>query len=64
MRSASSTSFTSETCPVNSLGDVLRLALYSVYSASRNVWRDTSKATAMWVGCSSRSRLISIEVKP
>ena len=30
----------------------------------RNVWRETSKATATWVGFSSRSTLMSIEVKP
>ena len=30
----------------------------------RNVWRDTSKATATWAGCSSRSALMSIDVKP
>ena len=49
---------------LNSAGVLLRFALYSAYSSSRNVWRDTSKATATWVGCSSRSTLTSIEVKP
>ncbi len=48
----------------NSSGVLLRLALYSEYSSMRKVWRETSNATATWVGCSSRSTLISIEVKP
>ena len=48
----------------NSSGVLLRFALYSEYSARRKVCRDLSKATPMWVGCSSRSTLISIEVKP
>ena len=30
----------------------------------RKVWRETSKATAMCVGASSRRVLISIEVNP
>ena len=64
IRSASSTSLTSETWPENSSGDLERLALYSAYSSVRNVCRDTSKATPTCVGCSSRSTLISIEVKP
>ena len=65
MRSASSTSLMQrQTWPLNSSGVAMRLALYSAYSSVRNVWRDTSKATATWVGCSSRSTLISIEVKP
>jgi hypothetical protein len=38
--------------------------LYSAYSWRRKVCRDLSNATPMWVGCSSRSTLISIEVKP
>ena len=46
------------------VGLVERLALYSAYSSERNVCRDTSKATARWVGVSSRSTLISIDVKP
>ena len=54
----------SDTWPLNSSGDLERLALYSAYSSERNVCRETSKATATWVGCSSRSTLISIEVKP
>ena len=41
-----------------------RPALYSVYSSVRNVWRDLSNATATCVGCSSRSMLMSIDVKP
>ena len=64
MRSASSTSSISGSWLLNSSGVLLRFALYSEYSASRNVCRDTSNATATWVGCSSRSTLISIEVKP
>ncbi len=63
-RSAASTSWISDTCPLNSLGDVERLALYSAYSSERKVCRDTSKATPTWVGRSSRSTLMSIEVKP
>ena len=63
-RSALSTSLISETWPWNSSGDLDRLALYSAYCSERKVCRDTSNATAMWVGCSSRSTLISIEVKP
>ena len=64
MFSASSTSLISATCPLNSGGDADRLALYSAYSSLRNVCRDTSKATARCVGCSSRNTLISIEVNP
>ena len=64
MRNASSTSLISGSWLGNSSGVLLRLALYSAYSSSRNVLRDTSKATATWVGCSSRSTLMSIEVKP
>src|SRR5690606_28586736 len=48
----------------NSAGDLERFALYSEYASDRNVFRETSKATPTWVGCSSRSTLISIEVKP
>lgn len=40
------------------IGLVLRIAL------GRKVCRDTSKAAAMWVGASSRRRLISMAVKP
>ena len=45
-------------------GVALRPALYSAYSSSRKVCRDRSKATPMWVGSSSRSMLMSIDVKP
>ena len=38
--------------------------LHGGASVVRNVWRDTSKATATCDGCSSRSALMSIEVKP
>ena len=64
MRSAASTSRISGTWLLNSLGVTERPALYSVYSSERKVCRETSNATATWVGSSSRSRLISIEVKP
>ena len=49
---------------LNSVGVLLRFALYSGYSASRNVFRERSNATATWVGCSSRSTLTSIDVNP
>ena len=62
--SAPSTSWIRLTCPLKSSGVALRVALYSGYSSLRNVWRETSKATARWVGRSSRSALISMEVKP
>jgi hypothetical protein len=62
--SASRTSLISEICPVNSCGDLLRLALYSVYSSERNVLRETSNATARCVGFSSRRTLMSIDVNP
>ena len=64
MRSASSTSWTRLTWPLKSVGVSLRLALYSAYCSVRNDRRDTSKATTMCVGRSSRSTLISIDVKP
>ena len=48
----------------NSPGVLLRPALYSAYSSMRKVCRETSKATPTWVGRSSRSTLMSIEVKP
>ena len=63
-RSAASTSLTRETCPLNSVGLADRFALYSEYSAALKVLRDTSKATARWVGLSSRSTLMSIDVNP
>ena len=44
--SASRTSLTRSTCPLNSSGLADRLALYSTYSSERNVLRDTSNATA------------------
>src|SRR3954469_23040716 len=61
----------SMTCPMRSIwplisrGGSFRPPLYSLYSVFR--WVDsseTSKATAMWVGCCSLIRLISMEVKP
>src|SRR6478736_3146163 len=51
--------------PLISRGVSFRPPLYSLYSVLR--WVDsseTSNATAMWVGCCSLMRLISIEVKP
>ena len=45
IRSASSTSRSSGSCPENSVGVAERPALYSGYSAARKVLRDTSKAT-------------------
>ena len=60
----SSTSRISGTWPLNSSGLADRVALYSGYSTVRKVVRDTSKATPMWVGFSSRSALMSMEVKP
>jgi hypothetical protein len=62
--SAVSTSRISGTCPLNSSGLAERVALYSGYSTERKVCRDTSNATARWVGCSSRSALMSIDVNP
>lgn len=41
-----------------------RPALYSGYLSTRKVCQETSKAAAMWLGCSSRSRLMSMAVKP
>ena len=64
MPSAWTTSLMRSTWPLNSDGEALRLPLYSAYSAVRNVCRDTSKATATCVGRSSRSTLMSIDVKP
>ena len=63
-RRALSTSLINETCPWNSSGDLARLALYSAYCSARKVALETSKATARWVGCSSRSTLMSIAVNP
>ncbi len=64
MCSASSTSLINGSWLLNSSGVLLRLALYSGYCSSRKVCRDMSNATPTWVGCSSRSTLISIEVNP
>ena len=64
MCSASSSASISGSWLLNSSGVLLRFALYSEYSSSRNVLRDTSNATPTWVGCSSRSTLVSIEVNP
>ena len=50
--------------PRNSSGVALRVALYSGKRSERKVCRETSNAAAMWVGASSRSRLISIAVNP
>ena len=52
------------TWPRKSSGVVVRLALYATKRSDRNVCRETSKHTARWVGCSSRSRLMSMAVKP
>ena len=64
MRSAPRTSWISSTWPRNGSGELARLALYSGKRSVRKVCRETSKATAMCVGASSRRVLISIEVKP
>ena len=64
MPSAATTSLIRPTWPLNSSGLLLRLPLYSAYSCTRNVCRDTSNATPTCVGRSSRSTLMSIEVKP
>ncbi len=64
MPSAASTSLVMSICPRNSSGVLDRLALYSGNFSERKVCRDTSKAAATWLGASSRSKLISIAVKP
>ena len=64
MRSAARTSWISSTWPRNGSGELERFALYSGKRSVRKVWRDTSNATAMCVGASSRRVLMSIEVKP
>ncbi len=64
MPSATNTSLVMSICPRNSSGVADRPALYSGYFSERNVCRDTSNAAAMCVGCSSRSKLISIAVNP
>ncbi len=61
---AVSTSLIRSTCPANSGGEDARFALYSGKVSVRKVCRETSKATATCVGRSSRSTLMSIEVKP
>ena len=61
---AVSTSLVMSIWPRNSSGVALRVALYSGKRSERKVWRETSKAAAMWVGASSRIRLISIAVNP
>ncbi len=50
--------------PGNSGGAADRVALYSGYCSVRYVARETSNATARCVGCSSRSTLMSMAVKP
>jgi hypothetical protein len=52
------------TWPWNGFGVSERPALYSAYFSVRKDCRETSNATTMCVGFSSRSMLISIEVKP
>ncbi len=52
------------TCPTKSAGVSARPALYSAYWVCRKVGVGRSQATATWVGRSSRSTLINIEVKP
>lgn len=64
MPSAPSTSLVMSICPRNSSGVADRPSLYSGYFSLRNVCRDTSNAAATWLGCSSRSRLMSIAVNP
>ena len=48
----------------NSSGVLARLALYSGKISERNVLRETSKATATWVGFSLESSESSIVAKP
>ncbi|PQM48550.1 hypothetical protein C1Y40_01240 [Mycobacterium talmoniae] len=64
MPNAPSTSLVMSIWPRNSSGVADRLALYSGYRSARKVCRDTSNAAAIWVGVSSRSRLINMAVKP
>jgi uncharacterized protein len=52
------------TWPPNSGRLSARPALYSAYFSVRNECRDTSNATVMWVGFSSRNTLMSMEVNP
>ena len=64
MPSASSTSKIRLSWLRKSAGVSRRFALYSTYCSCRKVGSLRSKATATWVGCSSRSTLMSIAVKP
>ena len=63
--SAASASWMSSICPLNSSGAAERVDLYSGYSAVRcSVARETSNATARWVGSSSVTRFATIDRKP
>src|SRR5215469_13675825 len=64
MPSASSTSKIRLSWLRKSSGVSRLLALYSTYCSCLNVGSPRSNATATWVGCSSRSTLISIAVNP
>lgn len=64
MCSGSSTRRITSTWPRNGSGVASRVPLYASYSSVRNVVRPRSNATATCVGCSSRRRLASIDVKP
>ena len=64
MPSASSTSKMRLSWLRKSAGVSRRFALYSTYCSCRKVGSLRSKATATWVGASSRSTLMSIAVKP
>ena len=64
MPSASSTSKIRLSWLRKSAGVSRRLALYSTYCSCRKVGSLRSKATAMWVGFSIGSILMSIAVKP
>ena len=62
--SASSTSKMRLSWLRKSAGVSRRFALYSTHCSCRKVGSPRSKATATWVGASSRSTLMSIAVKP
>src|ERR1700722_1158275 len=64
MPSASSTSKIRLSWLRKSSGVSRRLALYSTHCSCRKVGSPRSKATATWVGFSSRSTLMSIAVNP
>ena len=64
MPSASSTSKIRLSWLRKSAGVSRRFALYSTYCSCRNVGSPRSNATATCVGCSSRSTLMSMAVKP